>query len=37
MWKEEYLPNYKKFIVSDKVKEGWVYASKRNVFIDTNK
>ena len=37
MWKEENLPNYKKFIVNDNVKEGWVYASKRNVFIDTNK
>jgi hypothetical protein len=37
MWKEESLPNYQKFIVNDNVREGWIYASKRNVFIDSNK
>jgi len=36
VFKQESLPNYKKFEVNDDVKIGWIYSDKTNTFIDSN-
>jgi hypothetical protein len=36
VWNEEKLSNYKRFVVKDEVKPGWILTSKTNIFLDSN-
>ena len=36
VFKQESLPNYRKFEVNDDVKVGWIYKDKTQEFVDSN-